>query len=182
MNIHTTQAPPAAIASGLIGYPFDALATDLDVVFVGTAAADGAERIGPYYAEAGNLFWPTLHQTELAPRRIRPQDLGRLRDLGIGFADIAAASSIHGSDVEALRSNLRRHQPRAVALTGKGAARIWLRRRSQSIRYGLQPRHAGDFCSVFVLPSPASAARRYWNIAPWRELSDWIRMTGRWRY
>ncbi len=69
------------------------------------------------------------------------------------------------------------YQPRAIAFTSKKAASLWLRRRTDRIAYGRQKRRPADFCEVFVLPSPSSAARRYWKIEPWRDLADWLRAT-----
>ena len=77
---------------------------------------------------------------------------------------------------------MRRHQPRAIAFTSKKAASLWLRRRTDRIPYGRQKRRPGDFCEVFVLPSPSSAARRYWKLEPWHDLADWLRATRPWRF
>jgi TDG/mug DNA glycosylase family protein len=85
-------------------------------------------------------------------------------------------------DVATFDDKMRRLQPRAIAFTSKKAASLWLRRRTDRIAYGRQNRRSADFCEVVVLPSPSSAARRYWKIEPWRDLADWLRATKPWRF
>jgi double-stranded uracil-DNA glycosylase len=167
----------------------DTLRDNLDVVFVGTAAGRRSAEVGIYYAHGGNYFWPTLWQVGMTPRRFAPQDFARLQDLGIGFTDLSKFGcgmdhdvSITRDDLAAFTEKMRAHTPRAIAFTSKKAASLWLRRRTDRIRYGQQKRRPSDMSEVFVLPSPSSAARRYWNIAPWHELSDWLRATRPWRY
>lgn len=167
----------------------DVLRDNLDVVFVGTAAGRRSAELGIYYAHGGNFFWPTLWQIGLTPRRFAPQDFAKLQNLGIGFTDLSKSCCgmdqdvvITRDDLAAFAEKMRQHTPRAIAFTSKKAASLWLRRRTDRIRYGQQNRRGNDFCEVFVLPSPSSAARRYWNIAPWHELSDWLRATKPWRF
>lgn len=167
----------------------DALRDNLDVIFVGTAAGRRSAELGIYYANGGNLFWPTLMQIGLAPRRFTKHDFDKLQNLGIGFTDLSKPGAgmdadvvVTRADLEAFTQKMREHTPRAIAFTSKKAASLWLRRRTDRIRYGQQKRRASDICEVFVLPSPSSAARRYWNLAPWHELSDWLRATKPWRF
>jgi TDG/mug DNA glycosylase family protein len=56
----------------------DLLATDLRVVFVGTAAGRRSAALGHYYAGRGNRFWRTLFDIGLTPRRFgcRPDSGG----------------------------------------------------------------------------------------------------------
>lgn len=167
----------------------DVLRDDLDVVFVGTAAGRRSAERGIYYAHGGNLFWPTLWQVGLTPSRFAAHDFAQLANLGIGFTDLSKSSNgmdaevvVTAEELAAFDTKVRRHMPRAIAFTSKKAASLWLHRRADRIRYGLQKRRADDFCEVFVLPSPSSAARRYWSIAPWHELADWLRATKPWRF
>lgn len=167
----------------------DVLRDNLDVVFVGTAAGRRSAELGIYYAHGGNYFWPTLWQVGLTPGRFTPKDFATLQNLGIGFTDLSKSGCGMDSDVTITRTDLaafgekmRAHTPRAIAFTSKKAASLWLHRRTDRIRYGHQKRKSGDICEVFVLPSPSSAARRYWSIAPWHELADWLRATKPWRF
>jgi TDG/mug DNA glycosylase family protein len=167
----------------------DVLRDNLDVVFVGTAAGRRSADLGIYYAHGGNYFWPTLWQIGLTPRRFTPQDFAKLQNLGIGFTDLSKSGCgmdtdvvITRADLAAFDDKLRAHTPRAIAFTSKKAASLWLRRRTDRIRYGQQKRRANDVCEVFVLPSPSAAARRWWSIAPWHGLADWLRATKPWRF
>ena len=188
---------PVTLASAVVPPPRvddaprlpDVLRDNLDVIFVGTAAGRRSSAEGVYYANRGNYFWPTLWQVGLTPRRFLPQDFAKLQGVGIGFTDLCKSGSgmdrdivITSAEVAAFDDKMRQHQPRAIAFTSKKAASLWLRRRTDRVRYGHQKRRATDYCEVFVLPSPSSAARRYWKIEPWRDLADWLRATKPWRF
>jgi TDG/mug DNA glycosylase family protein len=67
-----------------------------------------------------------------------------------------------------LREKIHRYQPRVLAFTSKRAAQEYLGR---PVAYGLADEMIGP-TRLFVLPSPSGAARRYWDLAPWRDLSD----------
>jgi TDG/mug DNA glycosylase family protein len=192
IGVHDTPVlllpPPRREAQPVNRLP-DMLRDNLDVVFVGTAAGRRSAEVGIYYAHGGNLFWPTLWQLGVTPLRFSPQDFPSLRDVGIGFTDLSKSAAgmdadvvITRADLAAFTQKIAEHRPRAIAFTGKKPASLWLRRRTDRIRYGQQQPRADDIAEVFVLPSPSSAARRYWNIAPWQELSDWLRATKPWRF
>jgi double-stranded uracil-DNA glycosylase len=161
----------------------DLLAPDLRVVFVGTAAGKRAAATGNYYAGHGNRFWPTLFEIGLTLRRFAPCEFRDLLRLGIGLTDMSKLGSGmdheiagHEFDPDRFEGTVRHYHPRAIAFTSKKAASIWLRRsRTLTIAYGRQSRAAPDFPEVFILPSPSGAARSSWSIAPWQELSDWVR-------
>jgi TDG/mug DNA glycosylase family protein len=168
----------------------DVLDDGLDVVFVGTAAGRRSAAAGAYYAHPGNAFWRTLADIGLTPRRYAPRDFARLRDVGIGFTDLAKSTygmdrelTAADFDVAAFDAKMRLYRPRAIAFTSKKAASLWLRRRSDRIAYGRQRlRGRGEFPEVFVLSSPSAAARRYWRVNAWRDLADWLRATQPWRF
>ena len=166
----------------------DLLRPDLDVVFAGTAASSRAAETGHYYAGPGNRFWRTLHEVGITPREFAPREDTRLLDLGIGLTDVSKTGcgmdhqiARSGFDVSSFEDKMRRLQPRAIAFTSKTAASHWLRRRTSRISYGRQ-RSGESFPPVFVLSSPSGAARRYWRIASWHELADWLRATQPWRF
>ena len=125
----------------------------------------------------------------MTPRRFAPQDFAKLQSVGIGFTDLSKSGrgmdheiTTEQFDVAAFDAKIRRHEPRAIAFTSKKAASLWLRRRTDRIPYGRQNRRAGDFGEVFVLPSPSSAARRYWKLDAWHGLADWLRASRPWRF
>jgi TDG/mug DNA glycosylase family protein len=92
----------------------------------------------------------------------------------MGFTDLA--KTISGSDsvllkthfnADRLRNLVLEYRPRILAFTGKRAAQEFV---GHSVDYGLLPDTIGT-TRLFALPSPSGAARRFWNEAPWRELS-----------
>jgi TDG/mug DNA glycosylase family protein len=189
LSIAAPTLPPHSDAEAFAHLLPDVLADNLHVVFIGTAAGRRSLACGIYYAGAGNRFWPTLRQVELIPPRFAPRDFAMLESIGIGFTDLNKTACgmdrdivVTAADIAVCDAKLRACQPRAIAFTGKKAAALWLRRRTDRIRYGLQKRRPSDVCDVFVLPSPSAAARRYWKVEPWQELADWLRATAPWRF
>lgn len=152
----------------------DMLRPRLRVVFCGTAAGTASARADAYYAGPGNAFWATLHSTGLTPVRLSPAEFEQLPAFGIGLTDICKV--LHGSDQEVgtgefdvagLEARIAAVEPANLAFNGKNAARDALGRR---VEYGPQPERIGG-AAVWVLPSTSGAARRYWDVGPWRELA-----------
>lgn len=157
----------------------DVLDQGLILVFCGTAASAASARLGAYYANPGNAFWPTLHAAGMTPRHLEPQDFRRLLNLRIGLTDMAKTAS--GSDRclgpqdmlrERLSGSIRHYRPQIVAFTSKAAWRGWKSLSSRdAVSYGWQDETLG-MTAFYVLPSPSGAARGYWDLAPWRALGD----------
>lgn len=152
----------------------DVLAPGLRVVFCGTAPGTASARAGAYYAGPGNRFWPTLHEIGLTPVLLRPAEFARLPEFGIGLTDISKTAD--GSDREVgrrgfdpvrLADAIAEAAPSRLAFNGKNAARGALGR---PVDYGPQPERLGG-ATVWVLPSTSGAARRFWDIGPWRRLA-----------
>jgi len=153
----------------------DLLAPNLDIVFCGTAVGAESARRRAYYAGPGNAFWPTLYRCGLTDYQLLPEDYARLLDFGIGLTDLA--KEISGNDdiltkshfnIDRLKANIRKCQPRIIAFTGKRAAQEYLGRR---VEYGRQSETEGETI-LFVLTSPSGAACRYWSERPWRQLAQ----------
>lgn len=153
----------------------DLLRPGLRVVFCGTAAGTASAKAKAYYAGPGNGFWATLHASGLTPVQLAPTEFGRLPDFGIGLTDICKV--LYGSDEEVgtvefdvagLQARIAAAEPANLAFNGKNAARGALER---AVELGPQPEQIGG-AAVWVLPSTSGAARRYWDIGPWRELAQ----------
>jgi double-stranded uracil-DNA glycosylase len=151
----------------------DVLGANLRIVFCGTAVGAASARRRAYYAGPGNAFWRTLHEVGLTPHLVIPEDYEMVGQYGLGLTDlakgIAGADSILSAvhfDRDGLREKIELHRPRILAFTGKRAAEEFL---GGPVEYGpLDPR-IGD-TTLFVLPSPSGAARRYWSVEPWKRL------------
>jgi double-stranded uracil-DNA glycosylase len=153
----------------------DLLAPGLRVAFCGTAPGTASAKARAYYAGPGNAFWKALHQTGLTPVELAPAEFARLPEFGIGLTDICKV--LYGSDaevgtvefdVDGLRQRIAAVEPAYLAFNGKNAARGALER---AVEFGLQEEQIGG-AAVWVLPSTSGAARRYWDIGPWQELSE----------
>jgi mismatch-specific thymine-DNA glycosylase len=152
----------------------DVLAPGLAVLFCGNAAGAVSARVGAPYAGPGNAFWPTLHEVGLTPVRLAPSEFRRAPEFGLGLTDVCKVGS--GSDAEVgtadhdperLVATAERCRPAHLAFVGKRAAETALRR---PVDYGPQPETIGG-ARVWVLPSTSGAARRFWDIGPWRDLA-----------
>jgi hypothetical protein len=71
-------------------------------------------------------------------------------------------------DVAGLQARIAEAEPAYLAFNGKNAARGALER---AVELGPQEEQIGG-AGVWVLPSTSGAARRYWDLGPWRELAD----------
>jgi len=155
----------------------DVLAPDLKVLFCGSAAGTVSARRGAYYAGPGNRFWPALAEVGLTPRQLAPEEFRSLPDYGLGLTDMAkgyaggdAGIRRGHDDLAALRAKVQHWRPRVLAFVGKRPARALLGR---SPDYGRQAETIGTTV-IWVLPSPSGAARRWWSLAPWRALADYV--------
>ncbi len=111
----------------------------------------------------------------MTPVQLEPAEFERLPEFGIGLTDICKV--LHGSDLEVgtaefdvagLQTRIAEVEPVIVAFNGKNAARGAL---EQNVNYGLQEERIGG-AAVWVLPSTSGAARKFWDIGPWRELAE----------
>jgi TDG/mug DNA glycosylase family protein len=179
--------PPSEGAALLTPVLPDLLAPELDLVLCGTAPSRISKQVGAYYATPGNLFWPTLHEVGLTPRRLAPIEYPAVLAFRIGLTDLNktewgsdAELSATAFDVAGLRAKLARCAPAAVAFTSKTAGSRFF---GKPVGYGRQaepglsePGLAGLPAGIawFVLASPSGRARSHWTLAPWRELGAFI--------
>jgi len=160
----------------------DVLRNGLRVVFCGSALGDVSWERKAYYANPGNRFWQTLEEVGLTPRRLAPREYPRLVYWGIGLTDLVKTD--HGQDTQIfdghvdldrarrlLRSKVLRWQPLVLAFTSRTAAARFLGWRCSP---GRQEECIGRTV-VWILPSTSGLARRFFDIALWRELARFVR-------
>lgn len=161
----------------------DLLAPGLDVLFCGTAVGATSAARGHYYARPGNLFWRTLAETGLTPRRLRPEEDHLMPGFGLGLTDLAKDVSGQDADIppaayapDRLVALVAEWRPRAVAFTSLTAARVAL-----GLRRAVPGRQADDLrmpgTVLWALPSPSGLARSHFRAEPWQALADWRRAT-----
>src|SRR5678815_2685593 len=56
-----------------------------DILFVGINPSLHSAEAGHHFASKGNPFWRLLHAARLTPVLLRPEDDGRLPELGMGI-------------------------------------------------------------------------------------------------
>lgn len=156
----------------------DVLAPGLDLVLCGTAPSRISAARGAYYANPGNRFWRTLHEVGLTPEQLPPADYARVLEFGIGLTDLNKTEfgcdhdlSPHAYDVEGFTAKIRARAPSVIAFDSKNAAKAFFG--VPRVTLGLQTLSL-DGIPVFVVPSPSGLARRFFDLAPWQELADFV--------
>lgn len=166
----------------------DHLAPQLRLLFVGINPGLISATAGHYYANPRNTFWRLLHEAQLTPVRLRPEEDCRLLEFGYGLTDIVKRPSRGARDLKApeytagrkrLARLIRHFKPRAVCFNSKTAFEGFFGK-GTCHRFGLQAVRLADR-PVFVLPStsPANAAvplavkRRHF-----RALNAWLQSLG----
>ncbi len=143
----------------------DILASDLDVVFCGTAVSRRSAERGHYYAGRRNAFWQLLYESGLTPRLLTPEEDATLPTYGLGLTDLVknlAQSHDRGLpfDVATLVAKVEEYRPRCLAFTSKKGGQVAARSLGQPpAKLGSAPWSLGG-TQVFVLPSPGAANQR----------------------
>lgn len=161
----------------------DYLASDLRIVFCGTAVGTTSAKRGHYYAHPANEFWQLLYDAELTSVRLQPDEDARVLEFGLGLTDLAkktAASSDAGLDshydIADFVQRIERFEPQWVAFHGKTAAKAvsrWLGHGSK-LSLGQQPWIVAS-SSVFVVPSASGANRDPKRLEGRASRADWFR-------
>lgn len=157
----------------------DVLEPGLSVVFCGTAPSSESARRRAYYAHPGNRFWRTLHEAGFTPRQLAADEYATLPSHGIGLTDLAKHHSgqdadlpIDAFDVAALVAKIEQFEPDVLAFTSKTAARAAL---GAPVGYGAHAQRIGR-SDVWVLPSTSGLATRYFDLGPWADLANEVRV------
>ncbi len=165
----------------------DILGEEINIIFCGLSAGKLSLMMQHYYADPGNRFWLSLKEAGLTEKQIIPSLNSEQREVNykflkskkIGLTDlIKSGQEIKGDllasekDIERLNNLIKEYRPRVLAFNGKKAAQLYLNKiNSSEIRFGeLQNLKIGS-TKVFILPSTSGAAKAFWSLAPWRELS-----------
>ena len=179
----------------------DYLRDGLDIVLIGLNPSAWSVRMGRYFANPRNRFWPVLSASgiagQLAPDSdtgshsdLGPEDDARLPAAGIGLTDVVKRATAQASgltaedyrrDAPLLRAKLLRHSPAIACFHGLTAYRAYLRYGEQVARPGElalgRQEHTIGHSRVFVLPNPSPANARYST----GDLAEWYRQLGEWR-
>jgi len=158
----------------------DILQPNLSLVICGSAVGRRSAEAQRYYAGPGNRLWHTLFEVGLTPTELAPDNARELLRFGIGLTDLVKDQS--GSDPSIrfdhkaaadLRARILEYCPAFVCFNGKRAASEFLS--PAVVTYGLQ-REVVGVTAIFVAPSTSAAARRWWDIAIWRDLARRVRL------
>jgi TDG/mug DNA glycosylase family protein len=156
----------------------DLLEDRLALVLCGTAPSSASKQQQAYYAHPGNIFWKTLLEAGLTPRRLHPQDYRELLKFRIGLTDLnktewGADSDLSRSafDVPKFIEKMLRHRPSVIAFTSKFAGKHFSGRKT--VPYGRQI-DTIEGIPLFVLPSTSGLARGHFDLAHWQALARFV--------
>ena len=145
----------------------DVIARDLRVLFCGINPGLYTAAVGHHFARPGNRFWPALQRSGFTDRLLSAFEEHELLKLGLGVTNVVARATAAASELTkedfvkgglALRSKVRRYDPRIVALLGVGAYREAFARPKAVI--GAQDEKIAD-ARVWVLPNPSGLNANY---------------------
>ena len=168
----------------------DYLRGGLDIVLVGLNPSAYSVRVGHYFGNPRNRFWPAVSESGLAGRQVGPDDDAGLLADGIGFTDVVKRATPQATGLRAAdyrrdapltREKLLGCAPAIVCFNGVIAYRAYLRyaegiRDTGAIGLGRQ-QHTIGVSRVFVAPSTSPANARY----SLDDLTGWYRKLGEWR-
>ena len=158
----------------------DHLQEGLDILFVGLNPSQYSAKVGHYFANPRNRFWPAFNLSRLVTRQVSAEEDATLLDDGIGFTDVAKRPTPMGSGLRAadfrqwapvLKEKISRFAPRLVCFHGLMAYKAYLQH-GEGVKekpvLGLQERMIGT-SAVFVVPNPSPANAKY----SLNDLADW---------
>ena len=169
----------------------DYLRCGLDIVLIGLNPSAYSVKVGRYFANPRNRFWPAFSAANLVGRPVGPEDDASLLEHGIGLTDVVKRPTPQASGLSAadyrrdapiLKEKLLRFAPAIACFHGLTAYRAYLRHaegisKPGNIGLGRQDYSIGD-SKVFVLPNPSPANARYSldDLTRWYvELDHWRR-------
>jgi len=153
----------------------DVLKPYLKIVFCGMAAGNRSAKLKAYYSGFANKFWKALFDSGLTRYQLSTRDYEQLPDYGIGLTDLIKDKAGNDSelsatfeDIQKLYEKIQYYQPTVLAFVGKKAAKIVLGQ--TLVDYGMQRETIGQ-TKIFVLPSTATTADRFFDMSYWEELA-----------
>ena len=166
----------------------DYLRPGLDIVFVGLNPSSYSVRVGHYFANPRNRFWPALNRSGLVGEELGPERDSELGNYGIGFTDVVKrptpqASGLRAADYRewapALKQKLEHFQPRIACFHGMTGYKAYLRYAegaNERPELGPQERTIGA-TRIYVIPNPSPANAQY----SLDDLAEWYRRLAKYR-
>ncbi len=160
----------------------DLLYRKLKVVFVGTAVTASSNAAEAYYATHGNSFYSVINNVGITPELILPEQYRSLINHGVGLTDLVKERDALDNelqhldfDVEGFKEKMRHFSPRIICFNGKLAAAYFLlgNNKTKYVQYGRQS-ELFENSIVFVAPSTARTALKYWDENHYRALANLI--------
>lgn len=146
----------------------DILEGDLDIVFVGINPGHYSARVGHYYAQPANRFWPLLYRSNLLPRPLNSLDDWKLPRFRMGLTDLVKRTTSGANELRReelkkggvfLQRKLKFYRPRMVCFNGLLVYRILFNKDGGP---GLQEEKFGS-TQVYVIPSTSPRNAQYTN-------------------
>jgi len=164
----------------------DYLRKGMKLVIVGCNPSESSVPTGHYYSGRNNVFWPTLHKSNVIPEPLEYGDDRRIIEFGIGLTDLVKRPT-HGVEELTredfaegrivLSQKLEEFGPRVIAFNGKVVYEQFAQRKC---KFGLQKELLYG-ARVYVLPSSsgANANAQKERLQHFRKLAQLVRKTER---
>ena len=145
----------------------DVIGPGLSVLFCGINPGLYSGATGHHFARPGNRFWPALHGSGFTPRLLSPFEDRALLELGLGVTNVVNRTTATADELgpeelvrgaKALKTKVRKHRPRCLAVLGMQAYRIGFGHKGAGI--GLQDETIGA-SQVWLLPNPSGLNAHY---------------------
>jgi TDG/mug DNA glycosylase family protein len=145
----------------------DVIGPGLRVLFCGINPGLYSARVGRHFARPGNRFWPALHRSGFTATLLRPEEQGRLLEIGCGITNLVARETASADELDqgelraggrALARKVARFRPAWVAVLGVTAYRSAFGEPRAKI--GSQTRRLGA-ARLWVLPNPSGLNAHY---------------------
>jgi TDG/mug DNA glycosylase family protein len=144
----------------------DHIRPGLRILFVGFNPSIRSGETGHHYANPNNRFWRILYEAGLTPRLYKPEEDGKLLELGFGFTNIVARPTKTAEEItkeeyaegrKILKEKIKRYLPKIVCFVGKGVYEQYSGRRN--VPWGVQSDPLVPGVVEFVAPSSSGLVR-----------------------
>lgn len=142
----------------------------LKILFIGFNPSLRSEETGHHYANPNNRFWSILYKSGLTPRKLKPEEDGKLLEYGYGLTNIVARPTKEAADLskqeyqegrDLLKEKIKSYKPQIACFVGKGVYQQFSSRRN--VAWGVQAKPVTEGIIEFVAPSSSGLVRMKQN-------------------
>ncbi|MRH44091.1 G/U mismatch-specific DNA glycosylase [Aquibacillus halophilus] len=147
----------------------DHLRKNLSILFVGFNPSICSSETGHHFANPNNRFWKILHEANLTPRKLLPEEDRQLLEFGYGLTNIVSRPTKEAAEItkveyeqgrKLLFKKISFYKPKLICFVGKGVYQEFSKQKK--VNWGLQENSVTD-AFEFVAPSSSGLVRMKQN-------------------